>query len=216
MATRGHALTPTCRCPLPIAKIDPESPGIRRRTDPPDLEPRESEIAGEVHGSNLAIARRPSLTPRASLRPAGSGGSADQRRTRSPAGQPRLPGDRIGTREPIASSGRGPGGNHLLSMPVPLRSRYPSAHGEKPPAAIRVSLQLIRGHGSTRPRASSRHPDRATAWRLLTDLHRRLDANHGVTGSWLRFPVLSVRSWRTPWDWSSGGLIPAAFHWKFA
>jgi len=36
--------------------------------------------------------------------------------------------------------------------------------------------------------------------RLLTDLHRRLDANHGVTGSWLRFPVLSVRSWQTPWD----------------
>src|SRR5271165_6733612 len=36
--------------------------------------------------------------------------------------------------------------------------------------------------------------------RLLADLHHRLDANHGVTGSWLRFPVLSVRSWRTPWD----------------
>src|SRR5271166_5870615 len=36
--------------------------------------------------------------------------------------------------------------------------------------------------------------------RLLADLHRRLDANHGVTGSWLRFPVFSVRSWRTPWD----------------
>ncbi len=36
--------------------------------------------------------------------------------------------------------------------------------------------------------------------RLLADLHCRLDANHGVTGSWLRFPVFSVRSWRTPWD----------------
>src|SRR5271157_2740573 len=33
--------------------------------------------------------------------------------------------------------------------------------------------------------------------RLLTYLHRRLDANNGVTGSWLRFPVLSVRSWQT-------------------
>src|SRR5271157_2872193 len=31
--------------------------------------------------------------------------------------------------------------------------------------------------------------------RLLADLHCRLDANHGVTGSWLRFPVFSVRSW---------------------
>ena len=36
--------------------------------------------------------------------------------------------------------------------------------------------------------------------RLLADLHRRLDANHRVTGSSLRFPVFSVRSWRIPWD----------------
>ena len=42
--------------------------------------------------------------------------------------------------------------------------------------------------------------NRSRKSRLLTDLHRRLDANHGVTGSWLRFPVFSVRSWRTPRD----------------
>jgi len=41
---------------------------------------------------------------------------------------------------------------------------------------------------------------RAKKWRLLTDLHRRFDAKHGVTDSWLQFPVFSVRSWRNPWD----------------
>ena len=47
--------------------------------------------------------------------------------------------------------------------------------------------------------------------RLLADLHRRFDAKHGVRGSWLQFPVFSVRSWRNPGDSSSGGLVPAAF-----
>jgi len=36
--------------------------------------------------------------------------------------------------------------------------------------------------------------------RLLADLHRRFDAKHGVTCSWLQFPVFSLRSWRNPWD----------------
>ena len=40
---------------------------------------------------------------------------------------------------------------------------------------------------------------------ISTAVFAVLDANHGVTGSWLRFPVFSVRSWRTPWD--SLGLI---------
>src|SRR5271157_1271129 len=48
------------------------------------------------------------------------------------------------------------------------------------------------------------------------DLHRRFFANHGSTGSWPRFPVFSIWSWRTPWDRFSGGLVPAAFPRKFA
>ena len=40
---------------------------------------------------------------------------------------------------------------------------------------------------------------------ISTAVFAVLDANHGVTGSWLRFPVFSVRSWRAPWD--SLGLI---------
>jgi hypothetical protein len=67
--------------------------------------------------------------------------------------------------------------------------------------------RLAEAIGTNNPRNSETQDHRrrprikiAPETRLLADLHHRPDANHGVIGSWLRFPVFSVRSWRTPWD----------------
>ena len=78
----------------------------------------------------------------------------------------------------------------LATSPVPqARSMNPNRPTRRTP---------LRDRNERRVNEKSENTEYAR--RLLADRHCRLDANHGVTGSWLRFLVSSVRSWRTPWD----------------
>src|SRR5512135_3762713 len=92
-------------------------------------------------------------------------------------------------------------GQHPLHEPTPRRAVATKGILAPQHAQAEDAFHMVvRGLDTFDRREQPQRRIQCQEMRLLADLHSRLDANHGVTGSWLRFPVFSVRSWRTPWD----------------